>query len=112
MIRAWSILAVVLMTASALAAPSSIIGPGLSSCGTWTKERGGIRGEKVEADEMWILGFLAGIGNLGQTMQLELDPLKGMDAQGVFHFVDNYCQAHPTDLIGRAAVEFAKQHPH
>jgi hypothetical protein len=70
-------LAVALLTGSATAASSSFIGPGLSSCGTWSEHRHGIRGKDVEADEMWVLGFLSGIGFQGQSAGV--DPLKEMD---------------------------------
>jgi hypothetical protein len=39
-----------------------------------------------------------------------LDPLKGVDANGVWAWIDNYCGAHPLnplETVEKAAAEFA-----
>ncbi len=60
--------------------------------------------------EQWILGFLSGVGYAGN--ESGLDPLIGVDDEGVWAWVDNYCQAHPLDLLIQAAVAFRMAHPH
>jgi hypothetical protein len=53
-------------------------------------------------------GFLSGIGYEGDA---NLNPLNGMDAYGVWAWIDNYCQAHPIETIMEAAEAFASAHP-
>lgn len=82
------------------------VGLGNSSCGTWTAARS--RGEaRAWGFEQWVLGFLSGIGYGGA----DANPLNGMDADGVWAWIDNYCHEHPTDKLLSAAVEFAREHP-
>jgi hypothetical protein len=52
------------------------------------------------------MGLLSGLGysNYG-------DPLKGVDAEGVWAWMDNHCRAQPLITIIDAAVAFAKTHP-
>src|SRR4051812_14663298 len=81
-----------------------LIGPGLSSCGTWTTYRrayqpgGSATSGHAQALEnmQWVLGFLSGIGFVGEH---DDDPLKGIDGEGVWAWIDNYCREHPIDLI-------------
>jgi hypothetical protein len=55
------------------------------------------------------LGFLSGIdATINVT---KLSPLNGTDAQGVWAWIDNYCQAHPLDKLGDAALAFVAAHP-
>jgi len=37
--------------------------------------------------------------------------LNGTDADGVWAWIDNYCQEHPIDRLFIAAEAFAKAHP-
>ncbi len=39
----------------------------------------------------------------------EVDPLH---AKGVWAWIDNYCQAHPIEMITTAAEAFNRAHPH
>jgi hypothetical protein len=39
------------------------------------------------------------------------DPLHGMDADGVWAWVDNYCRDHPIDMILSASEAFLHAHP-
>ena len=51
------------------------------------------------AFEQWLLGFLTGTADLAATPGViepgKLDPLRGVDAEAVWAWVDNYCHAHP-----------------
>ena len=60
-------------------------------------------------DSAWVLGFLSGIGFVHTNGD---DPLDGMDAQGVWAWIDNYCQAYPIKYISDAAAAFYFAHPH
>lgn len=85
----------------------TIVGFGNSSCGWWTAQR---RSDATgEGPEQWVLGFLAGAGFLGHRGGI--DPLAGVDADGVFGWVDNYCMAHPLSKIAEASVAFSLAHP-
>jgi hypothetical protein len=85
-----------------------LIGVGLSSCGTWTTDRRNPSAQLALMDASWISGFLSGIGYVGEG---GADPLKGMDANGVAAWVDNFCRAHPIDDIATAAEAFVREHP-
>ena len=82
----------------------SAAGLGGLSCGSWTVAR---RDEIASPHQQWVLGFLSGLGSAGPR-----DPLQGMDAQGVWAWIDNYCQSHPIDRLTKAAEAFALAHPH
>lgn len=99
-------LAVVLFTGSARA-EIQIIGGGIDSCGTWTADR---RTRTIWVqDGQWVLGFLSGIAYAMNAQ--DYDPLETMDAQDVWAWLDNYCQTHPLEHIGRAAATFVAAHP-
>jgi hypothetical protein len=74
------------------------------SCGTWTADRRQRSGGALQ-DEQWVLGFLSGVGYEGY------DPLNGMDAEGVWAWIDNYCREHPIEQIIAAAEAFKSAHP-
>lgn len=91
-------LAVVLFISSAQATDYIAIGPGLSSCGTWTADR---RTRSAWFSEIaWVLGFLSGVG-YEETPRL--NPLQGVDAGGVEAWLDNYCINHPLQPLVEAA---------
>jgi hypothetical protein len=106
---AQAILAVALASSSAKAEPGliDIIGAGVSSCGKWTADQSQ---ETPIADDQWILGFLSGVAFMGSGP--ETNPLNGLDAQAVWAWIDNYCQAHPLDSIATAGIAFFHAHPH
>ncbi len=85
-----------------------MIGRALHSCGTWTAERRAPDPAVAMQYEQWILGFMAGAGEFS----LNLDPLNGVDTQGVWARIDNYCAAHPLDLVATAGSAFVAAHPH
>lgn len=84
----------------------TIMGSGIASCGTWTAQR---RARQSDTFEQWVVGFLAGVGWVGDKGD---DPLRGLDAQAVLAWMDNYCQAHPLERIAKATSTFALDHPH
>jgi hypothetical protein len=78
-------------------ASDTIIGLGTSSCGSWREAR--LSGRSF-GYEQWIIGFVSGV-----AIALRGDLLTNNDAQGVWHWIDNYCVSHPLDLIGSATGE-------
>jgi hypothetical protein len=89
---------------------SSMIGAGSESCGSWTANRRGGSIARLSArvqNQQWLFGFLSAFGVAGKG----LDPLHGMDDEGVVAWVDNYCREHPIDSIQDAGVGFVLFHP-
>jgi hypothetical protein len=106
----WLILGLILFAAAAHAQQPpkyNIIGPGASSCGTWTVDQRTNHG-LYHLDQAWVLGFLSGIGYMGGSNS---NPLRGLDSDAVTAWIDNYCQAHPLEGIATAAAVFARVHP-
>lgn len=99
------ILASVLMTSAAQAQEYRAIGVGTMSCGSWTAARR-TQGADAFALQQWVAGFLSGIGYQGPG-----NPLNGVDAEGVWAWIDNYCRSHPLDKIRMAAEAFDTEHP-
>ena len=97
----------VVLSCPGQAAAYSMVGPGGVSCGSWVQAR---RGSSPDyAQEGWVLGFLSGVGFMGAPRQ---DPLNGMDAAGVFVWLDNYCLANPLASLAAASAAFFQAHPH
>jgi len=88
-----SALAVALLTGSAKTADFNAVGLGCSSCG-----------QTAGVYEQWVVGFLTGIGYEG--IRQGDNPPAGIDVNGVWAWVDNYCRAHPLDQIVTAAKVF------
>jgi hypothetical protein len=88
------------------AAQVQIVGPGNKSCGAWTADRTAQGASVVLVDEAWVVGYLSGVAFWGG-----LDPMKGLDTQAVFAWLDNYCRAHPLTDIIEAANAFVHEHP-
>jgi hypothetical protein len=81
------------------------MGAGVHSCGTWTGERAA-RDVGEVVDEAWVVGYLSGVATWS-----DLDPLKGIDGNAVWAWIDNYCRAHPLVRINGAVDAFIKEHP-
>jgi hypothetical protein len=87
-----------------------MFGEGTISCGSWASLRRSGSLQAAFGPEQWVLGFLSGIGFTNGA--LGNDPLRGVDAEGVWAWVDNYCHAHSLETVQRAAVAFDSAHPH
>jgi hypothetical protein len=101
--------ALVLGLSAQVAAAYEALGPGVISCGTWTTERRTPSSITANMAESWVLGFLSGIGFIGQNGS---DPLRGFHADAVRGWIDDYCKANPLDTVGKAAGMFYLAHPH
>jgi hypothetical protein len=101
-------LAVVLMSRTAEA--YRLLGPGGTSCGSWSEDRLTDIG-LYQIDVAWVLGFLTAVGYMGEGGSEHLNPLGGLDSPAVAAWVDNYCQTHPLDDIQAAAKAFIDAHP-
>ena len=80
------------------------LGAGNSSCGSWLSARAS---NNYFSMGNWALGFLSGVG----IYSTDLNPLEGVDSDAVSYWLDNYCQARPTDRFVDALNAFIRQHP-
>ena len=53
-----------------------------------------------------MVGFLSGVA----IWTPDLNPMKGVDAQAVWAWMDNYCRAHPPVAIKNATSAFVTEH--
>jgi hypothetical protein len=88
---------------SAPAAAYTAIGMGNMACGEWTSARRHPDSDQAVADGEWILGFIA-----GAAYENGKDPLSGINADGVWAWIDNYCAANPRQTQVDAATAFLK----
>jgi len=103
------VLAVGVLTGPAEGQQSTVDGVGTSSCGTWTAARSTHSDAAAWGYTQWILGYLSGIAVWSGAYR-QVDPLNGTDKHGVWAWVDNYCQTHPLDPIGKAGNAFVDAH--
>ena len=52
----------------------------------------------------WVLGYLTGVAIFTPPIG---DGLLRTDWEGIRHWIDNYCQAHPLDSVNDAAAALA-----
>lgn len=93
---------------TAVAGTYQVIGAGAQSCGTWISDRSNPSSVAANLDESWVLGFLSGVGFEGGA---DINPLEGMDDNGVAGWVDNYCRQNPIVNIATASAAFFAAHP-
>ena len=94
-----TVLAVILMTGAATAAPTSFVaGAGAISCGNWTADRQTLMNS---TEEQLVSRFLSGVG-----------APQGMDSEAVAWWLDNYRRAHPLKNLSYAASALVLEHPH
>jgi hypothetical protein len=89
----------------------AIAGAGGDSCEAWTAAR---RNRQAFSFEQWVLGYAVGIadGYYGASGRKDINPLHGIDVQGVWTWIDNYCHDHPLEKVFDAAYAFVDAHPH
>jgi hypothetical protein len=84
---------------------TTTLGLGNRSCGSWTQARHS-NGAMADVYESWVAGFLSGsnsiISNSDHIDILKQSSAQG-DAQGLWAWVDSYCQAHPLNAVAQAA---------
>ena len=88
----------------------AVIGLGLNSCDSWTAARLTPQATLAFAEGQWVLAFLSGVGFMGG--ETGNNPLNGIDAQGVWAWIDDYCRVHPLEKIAQASAAFSFAHPH
>ena len=93
-------------TPAAAANNVHLIGAGMSSCEIWTADRTARNVDAVQ-DEQWVVGYLSGVA----IWTPDLNPMKGVNAQAVWAWMDNYCREHPLVAIKDATSAFVEEHP-
>jgi hypothetical protein len=81
------------------------VGIGTASCATWAITR---RNGDATHYEQWVAGFYSGADFVGKASSSK--PLPQTDANGVWVWMDNYCQSHPVETIAGAMAEFVNAH--
>ena len=90
--------------------------PGDSSCGHWTNERGvagrglsiSVTQEGMPLVEMegWVRGYITAMNYW--VIPRDRDGIRnlteGTDTEGIMAWIDNYCAAHPLDLLDDATM--------
>ncbi len=100
-----ALLVMLSLTGKAWSETVQTLGPGSSSsCGAWLENR---RSSSYNTMRYWALGYLSGAA----TFSRDLDPLAGVDAEALFHWLDNYCRIHPIDRFVDALHVFILEHP-
>ena len=79
----------------------TIKGLGGKPCSQWTQAH---QGRKPEAalQETWLAGFITAFNAYG--LKESKDVAAGADLNGIVLPISNYCSAHPSDNLFRAAV--------
>ncbi|MBO0734185.1 MAG: hypothetical protein J2P49_07705 [Methylocapsa sp.] len=77
-------------------------GPGIDSCGKMLSDVAEDGDSAKIVYLSWVLGYLSAAGVFAKNNT-------GFDANGVFAWVTNYCQAHPLDHINEAAFKLLLQ---
>jgi hypothetical protein len=87
-----------------------LVGAGIQSCGTWrTQDR---QSSSSIAVVQWVLGYISSANTFAPRTYLTPneqekvpDVLRGLDANAIITWMDNYCREHPLDQISTAASD-------
>lgn len=99
---ALSIVFVITTANFALAGGTVYLGTGGESCGTWISHRRTPLGLENLVDQSWVVGYLTGYNQWGAGNG---DVSENTDSRGMMVWIDQYCIAHPLDLLGDAATK-------
>ena len=92
--------------ATAARAEYMITGVGTAPCAQWIAAR---HSHNAGGFEQWVVGFLSGVGFAKSNEGV--DPLRTMNAEGAWTWIDGYCRDHPIGNVAEAAGAFAEAHP-
>jgi hypothetical protein len=94
-------IAIIGFTSSVLAETMPILGPGATTCGTWTQDR---KTDQYFSQLGWALGFISSYNHY-----MNKNIFGNADAQAIAGWIDNYCTANPLDTIYAASVELVRE---
>lgn len=114
--RVWllGLLALVLCPSDVEAKDWMVTGVGQFSCGHWTQNMptrspgtfASSANMPAALDTQWVQGFLSAFNYYGNGSG---NVTNGTDVNGVFAWIDNYCAAHPLDLIADATIALVSE---
>jgi hypothetical protein len=81
-----------------------VIGAGGYSCGTWTAEKA-IPIRRLE-NEAWLMGYFSAANRFVSTNG---NLTHGVDGTGLVAWMDNYCAAHPLNMIETGALNLYQE---
>jgi hypothetical protein len=79
----------------------TVLGSGVSSCGTWLQTRRSGPGASIDL-RSWVLGY-ATRANYDESVTTKID------SEGLWAWIDNYCRANPLKQIVDAAEGLAAE---
>jgi hypothetical protein len=77
-----------------------ILGTGNESCGTWLQNRAA-QSYAEAAQLSWVGGYVTAFNNYAEHQSGNVSA--GTDVDGVYSWIDAYCQANPLDNLFRAS---------
>ena len=100
-----SVLIFVVIATAPSAQAQGVLVMGRLDCGEWVEAR---KGGKAVSVEHWVIGTLNGLA-LGK--QREFWKANGVEVsqEAVFLWMDNYCNAHPLDLVTAGIVTLFRE---
>lgn len=75
-----------------------LMGSGAKTCGSWTQASPTVKHWKVS----WLLGYLSGINYF-----VKPEMFSGQDVAAIESWMDNYCRAHPRDVLVTGANDLS-----
>jgi hypothetical protein len=94
---------ILLLVAPSYAQTYEIRGGGAASCGAWLHDRAAGGNSTVRfGRESWLMGYITAYNAFVFPAG---DIAEGVDAFGLFGWIDNFCTSHPLDTIGSAASQ-------
>jgi hypothetical protein len=79
-------------------------GVGGESCSTWIDAR---KTNNTSRQGSWLLGYLSALNLWGVIGRK--DALSGMDADGLYAWMDRYCESHPLETIATGAGALGRE---
>jgi hypothetical protein len=107
MVRATLIAAALFSSqACAFGRPVMILSLGGESCGTWLQNRG-TQSYANAAQMSWVTGYITAFNNYAQHQSGNISA--GTDVEGLFTWIDAYCQANPLDDLFSASSALIRE---
>ena len=100
--RAVALLLVLLCASSPVHAGNqyAVLGAGSRPCGSWLRARSEAAPDSAVL-QSWVLGYITSVN--ANVLTITPDVAAGMNPDGLFSWIDNYCAEHPLDSVARAA---------
>lgn len=99
-------LAVLLLASTPAAATTFVYGEGTHTCARWAadKRKGNVTDELSHI--AWLSGFMSAFNMFGQG---DGDALKLSGLNGAERWIDNFCRAHPKEMVSTATLKLVER---